>query len=151
MRKSFGVRPIQILLVEDNPGDARLTVEALKQGKVLNTMATVSDGEQAMAYLRRQGEYHDATRPDLILLDLNMPRKNGQEVLAEIKADATLKTIPVVVMTTSRADEDILASYQLNANCYVTKPVDTQKFADIVKSVEDFWLSIVTLPGMSVA
>ncbi len=140
-------RPVEILLVEDNPADVRLTQEALKEAKVSNNLAVVDDGEKAMAYLRREETYTDATVPDLILLDLNLPRKDGREVLAEIKADPRLRQIPVVVLTTSAAEEDILRSYDLHANCYVTKPVQFEQFVTIVKSIEDFWLTIVTLPG----
>lgn len=139
-------RPIEILLVEDNPGDVRLTVEGLKEGKVRNNLQVARDGVEALAYLRRQGEFVRAVRPDLILLDLNLPRKDGREVLADIKSDPDLKTIPVVVLTTSRAEQDVLRSYQLQANCYITKPVDLEQFINVVKSIEDFWLTIVTLP-----
>jgi two-component system, chemotaxis family, response regulator Rcp1 len=139
-------RPIDILLVEDNPGDARLTREALKEGKVENQLNVVSDGVEALAYLRRQGKYQEARRPDLILLDLNLPRMDGREVLREVKGDPNLKTIPIVVLTTSAADEDIARSYGLHANSYVTKPVDLDKFIAVVRSIEDFWLTIVTLP-----
>ena len=139
-------RPVEILLVEDNPGDVRLTVEALREGKVRNNLNVASDGVEALAYLRREGKHAKAARPDLILLDLNLPRKDGRQVLAEIKADDALKTIPVVILTTSKADEDILRSYNLHANCYVTKPVDLDQFITVVKSIEDFWLTIVALP-----
>jgi len=138
---------IEILLVEDSPSDAALTVEALKVGKVLNHLSQVSDGVEAMEFLRRQGEYKNAPRPDLIMLDLNLPRKDGREVLAELKTDPALKTIPVIVLTTSRSDKDILRSYELNANCYITKPVEFSKFIDVVRSIEQFWLSVVTLPA----
>lgn len=140
-------RPIEILLVEDNPGDVRLTIEGLNEGKVRNNLHVAKDGVEALAFLRREGKYADATRPDLVLLDLNLPRKDGREVLSEIKADAALKTIPVVVLTTSRAEQDVLHSYQLQANCYITKPVDLEQFITVVKSIEDFWLTIVTLPS----
>ena len=140
------VEPVEILLVEDSPGDARLTAEALKEGKVLHHMTVVPDGVEAMAYLRRQGRYGEARRPDLILLDLNLPKKDGREVLGEIKQDASLKKIPVVVLTTSAAEQDILRSYELHANCYITKPVDLEQFISVVRSVEDFWLTIVRLP-----
>lgn len=140
------VRPIDILLVEDNPGDVRLIREALRDGKLLNQLSTVEDGQQAMAFLRKQGSYAQASQPDLILLDLNLPRKDGREVLAEIKADPDLKRIPVVIVTSSQAEEDILRTYNLYANCYITKPVDLAKFVAVVKSVEDFWVSIVKLP-----
>jgi two-component system, chemotaxis family, response regulator Rcp1 len=139
-------RPAEILLVEDNPGDVRLTIEALRESKVANNLNVARDGVEALAYLRREGGYADAVRPDLILLDLNMPRKDGREVLAEIKAEPKLRTIPVVVLTTSRAEQDVLRSYELQANCYITKPVDLEQFITVVKSIENFWLTIVTLP-----
>jgi chemotaxis family two-component system response regulator Rcp1 len=137
---------IEILLVEDNPGDARLTIEALKEGRVLNHVSVVGDGEEALLFLRKEGQYSKAPRPDLILLDLNMPKKDGREVLAEIKADPKLKRIPVVVLTTSKADEDILQTYNLHANCYISKPVDLDQFLKIIKTIESFWLNIVRLP-----
>ena len=140
-------RPANILLVEDNPGDVRLTREALKEEKVLNNLNVVGDGVEAMAFLRREGKYADAARPDLILLDLNLPKKDGREVLEDIKSDPTLKLIPVVILTTSRAEEDILKAYDLHANCYVTKPVDLEQFITVVQSIEEFWLAIVTLPS----
>jgi chemotaxis family two-component system response regulator Rcp1 len=139
-------RPIDILLVEDNPGDVRLTIEALKEAKVLNKLTTVSDGVEALDYLKRRNKYTDATRPDLVLLDLNLPKKDGREVLAEIKSDSELKRIPVVILTTSKAETDILKAYNLHANCYVTKPVDLDQFLIVVKSIEDFWLTVVRLP-----
>jgi len=139
-------RPVEILLVEDNPGDVRLTIEALRDGKVHNNLNVARDGVEALAYLRREAPFTTAARPDLILLDLNLPRKDGREVLAEIKADAELKTIPVVVLTTSRAEQDVLRSYELQANCFVTKPVDLDQFIDVVKSIENFWLTVVRLP-----
>jgi CheY-like chemotaxis protein len=139
-------RPVEVLLVEDNPGDVRLTQEALKDGRVLVNLTVASDGVEAMDILNRRGGRENATRPDLILLDLNLPRKNGREVLEEIKADEDLKRIPVIVMTTSKAEQDIHKVYNLNANCYVTKPVDLDEFLDVVRSIEDFWLTIVTLP-----
>jgi CheY-like chemotaxis protein len=139
-------RPVEILLVEDNPGDVRLAVEALREGKVHVNMSVVNDGVEAMEFLRRQGPFAHAPRPDLILLDLNMPRKDGREVLAELKADDDLKRIPVVVLTTSKAEEDILKSYNLNANCYITKPVDLHQFIHVVRSVQEFWLTVVKLP-----
>ncbi len=142
-------QPVDILLVEDNPGDIRLTQEALRDGKLLNHLTAVSDGEQAIAFLRRQGNYAQASRPDLILLDLNLPRKDGREVLAEVKADPDLRRIPVVVVTSSRAEQDILKAYDLHTNCYVTKPVDLVKFVAVVKSIEDFWVHIVKLPPKS--
>ena len=141
--------PIEILLVEDNPGDVRLTVEGLKESKVRNNLHVARDGVEAMEFLRRTGPYSDAMRPDLILLDLNLPRMDGREVLAEVKSDAKLKTIPVVVLTTSRAEQDVLRSYELQANCYITKPVDLEQFITVVKSIEDFWLTVVTLPQHS--
>ncbi|MBI5017510.1 MAG: response regulator [Deltaproteobacteria bacterium] len=140
------LRPVEILLVEDNPGDVRLTREALKEGKICNNLHVVLDGVEALAYVRRQGPYAEAVKPDLILLDLNLPRKNGLEVLDELKADEDLRRIPVVVLTTSSAEKDVMASYNLHANCFVTKPVDMDQFITVVKSVEDFWFSIVKLP-----
>ncbi len=139
-------KPIEILLVDDSPSDTDLTVEALQEGKIRNHLSTVEDGVRAMQFLRREGEYAQAPRPDLILLDLNLPRKDGREVLAEIKADPDLKTIPVVIMTTSQAEKDVDQAYQLNANCYVTKPLDFLQFVALVRSIENFWLTIVTLP-----
>jgi chemotaxis family two-component system response regulator Rcp1 len=144
--RSGSCRPIEILLVEDNPGDVRLTKEALKEGKVMNVLNTVGDGEEALVYLRRQGPYARATRPDLILLDLNLPRKSGREVLAEIKEDPELKRIPVVILTVSEAEQDIIRSYNLHANCYITKPVNLEQFIEVVQSIEDFWLTVVMLP-----
>ena len=139
-------RPVEILLVEDNPGDERLTREALKEGKVYSNLHWVKDGVEAMEFLRRQGKFADAPRPDIILLDLNLPKKDGREVLQDIKNDNELKRIPVVVLTTSKAEEDVLRTYNLHANCYVTKPVDLEKFIVVVKSIDVFWLTIVTLP-----
>lgn len=139
-------KPITILIVEDNPGDVRLTIEALKDSKVRNNLSVVGDGEEALAFLRREGKYAHAPRPDLILLDLNLPKKDGREVLAEIKTDEQLRRIPVVILTTSQAEEDVLKAYNLYANCYVTKPVDLDQFIKVVKSIEDFWLTIVKLP-----
>jgi two-component system response regulator len=139
-------RAIQILLVEDSPSDAKLTIRAMKSAKIANEIRHVTDGVRALEFLRQQGEYAMAPRPDLILLDLNLPRKNGQEVLKELRNDPKLTTIPVVVLTTSHQEEDIVRSYQLHANCYVTKPVDFQKFLYIVKTIENFWLSVVELP-----
>jgi len=138
---------IKILLVEDNPGDARLTEEALKEGKVCNDLFHVIDGVEALEFLRKEGKFKDAVRPDLILLDLNMPRKDGRETLQEIKADPKLRRIPVVILTTSKAEEDIFRSYDLHANCYITKPVDLPRFFEVVKNIEDFWMSIVKLPS----
>lgn len=143
----MNTRPIEILLVEDNPGDVLLTKEGLREGKVHNNLNVVVDGEEAMAFLNREGSYADAPTPDLILLDLNLPRKDGREVLAEIKSDDRLKSIPVVILTTSEADEDIVRSYSLHANCYIKKPVDLAQFISIVKSIDDFWFSIVKLPS----
>lgn len=142
-------RAIEILLVEDNPGDVRLTIEGLKESKVRNNLHVASDGVEAMAFLRREGQHASAVRPDLILLDLNLPRMDGREVLAELKSDPKLKTIPVVVLTTSNAEQDVLRSYELQANCYITKPVDLEKFISVVKSIEDFWFTIVTLPQVT--
>lgn len=139
-------RPAQILLVEDNPGDVRLTREALKDSRVINELTVVSDGVEAMQYLRAEDQYRGAPRPDLILLDLNLPRKNGHEVLAEIKADDSLQHIPIVVLTTSQAESDVLRSYELAANCYVAKPIEFDAFAEAIRSIESFWFSIVTLP-----
>lgn len=139
-------KPIEILMVEDSAGDVRLTVEALKDAKILNHFSVARDGVEAMAFLRREGTYADSPRPDLILLDLNLPKKDGREVLAEVKADDLLKAIPVVVLTTSQAEKDIMRSYQLHANCYVTKPVDLDQFMTVVRSVESFWLTVVKLP-----
>ena len=139
-------KPVEILLVEDNLGDIRLTQEALRDGKVRNNLHVARDGIEAMEFLRRQGEHADAPRPDIVLLDLNMPRMDGREVLQEMRADPSLSVIPVVVLTTSKAEEDIMRSYQLHANCYITKPVDLDQFIKIVRSIEDFWLTVVRLP-----
>jgi len=136
----------EILLIEDNLGDIRLIKEAFKEGKIVNRISVVEDGEAAMAFLRGEDPYAGAARPDLILLDLNLPKKDGREVLAEIKADEDLKRIPVVILTTSQAEEDILRTYDLHANCYVTKPVDLEQFLTVVRSIEDYWLAIVKLP-----
>ena len=143
---SRGWQPIEILLVEDNPGDVRLTTEALKEQKLYNSLNVVSDGVEAMAFLRKEGQYAKVPRPDLILLDLNLPRKDGREVLKEIKSDDKLKSIPVVVLTVSKSDEDILKSYNLHANCYITKPVDLMQFMKVAKSVQEFWFTMVKLP-----
>jgi CheY-like chemotaxis protein len=140
-------RPIEILLVEDSPSDADLTKEALREGRVINNLRVVSDGEQALAYLRRQPPFSTAPRPDLILLDLNLPKRDGREVLEGIKSDNELKCIPVVVLTTSREESDVMAAYGRNANCYVTKPVDLDQFIDAIRSIDHFWLNIVTLPS----
>jgi len=138
--------PVEILLVEDNPGDVRLTKEALREGKVYNNLHWAKDGVEALEFLRRQGKHAKAPRPDIILLDLNLPKKDGREVLEIIKGDEQLKNIPVVVLTTSKAEEDVVRSYALHANCYVTKPVDLEKFIVVVKSIDRFWLTVVTLP-----
>jgi chemotaxis family two-component system response regulator Rcp1 len=138
--------PIEILLIEDNPGDVRLTQEAFKEGKVLNNLRVVKDGVEAMAFLRQETPYNNAPRPDMILLDLNLPKKDGREVLAEIKQDPILKRIPVVILTTSEAEQDIFKTYNLYANCYITKPVDLDQFVMVVKSIEAFWLTVVKLP-----
>jgi two-component system, chemotaxis family, response regulator Rcp1 len=147
MNHKINGSPVEILLVEDNPGDVRLTVEALKEAKVQNNLRVVSDGVEAIACLRREGQYADTKNPDLILLDLNLPKKDGRWVLAEIKEDPDLKRIPVVVLTTSKAEEDIYKTYNLHANCYITKPVGLDQFIDVIKCIEDFWLTIVKLPG----
>jgi chemotaxis family two-component system response regulator Rcp1 len=140
-------KPIEILLIEDSPSDAALTIEALKAGKIANRLSHVEDGVEAMDFLRRRGKYADAARPDLIMLDLNLPRMDGRDDLAKKKHDPDLKIIPIIVLTTSRSDKDILQSYQLNANCYITKPVDFDHFIEVVKSIENFWLTVVTLPA----
>ncbi len=139
-------RIMEILLVEDNPGDARLAAEAFKEGRVQTHLHVVQDGIEAMSFLRRQGPYEVAPRPDLVLLDLNLPRKDGREVLAEIKQDSALRRIPVIVLTTSQAESDVTRSYDLHANCYIVKPVDFDRFIDVVKGIEDFWCSLVKLP-----
>lgn len=141
------VRPIELLLVEDSEPDVRLTKEALNEAKVKNRLWVVEDGVEAMEFLRREGNYPDAPRPDLILLDLNLPRKDGRQVLKELKADDSLKRIPVVILTTSKSEEDVLKAYDLHANCYISKPVDFNRFMEVVKSVEDFWLTVVRLPN----
>lgn len=137
---------IHILLVEDNPGDIRLTKEVLKEGKIRNDLSVVTDGEEALLFLKKVGKYKDAKSPDIILLDLNLPKKDGRQVLAEIKTDPTLMLIPVIVLTTSSAEKDILNMYAIHANCYITKPVDFDQFINVVRSIENFWLSIVKLP-----
>ena len=139
-------KPVEILLVEDNPGDVRLAKEALKDARVLNNLRIAKDGQEALDFLHREGNYTGAPHPDLILLDLNLPKKDGREVLAEIKTDKDLKRIPVVVLTTSKAEEDILRSYDLQANCYITKPVDLDEFIKVITSIKNFWLTIVKLP-----
>jgi CheY-like chemotaxis protein len=146
MEQKKGERPVHILLVEDNLGDVRLTKEAMKDAKVSNKIDVVADGEEALAFLHRKGKHAHAERPDVILLDLNLPRKTGLEVLKEIKEDPGLRRIPVVVITTSRAEQDIVRSYDLHANCYITKPVDLAQFLQVVRSIDDFWLAIVKLP-----
>ncbi len=140
------LEPVDILLVEDNPGDVRLTIEVLRDGKVSNRLNVAPDGVEAMNYLRRRGGHSKARRPDLVLLDLNLPRKDGREVLAEIKTDPMLKRIPVVVLTTSSAEKDVVRSYDLQANCYITKPVDYAQFVNAVRQIQDFWLKLVKLP-----
>jgi two-component system, chemotaxis family, response regulator Rcp1 len=147
MTKKLVGEMVDILLVEDNEGDARLAKEALRDSKIRNTLHHVTDGEEAMAFLRKEGNYSLVPRPDLILLDLNLPKKDGRQVLAEIKNDENLKRIPVVILTVSSAEEDILKSYNLHANCYITKPLDIDQFMKVVRSVEDFWLTIVKLPN----
>ena len=142
-------RAIEILLVDDNPGDVRLAREAMRDAKVWNKISDVRDGEEAMDYLNKRGQYSDRSTPDLVILDLNMPRKDGREVLAEMRADERFKHIPVVILTTSAAEEDVLKSYGLHANCYVVKPLDLDRFIEVVKSVEDFWLCMVKLPGVA--
>jgi chemotaxis family two-component system response regulator Rcp1 len=141
------MRPVDILLVEDSPSDVRLTREALKEAKVLNTLHVVGDGMAALAFLHKEGQYAESPTPDLILLDLNLPKKDGREVLADVKQDEKLRRIPVVVLTTSRAEEDIVRTYNLHANAYVTKPVDLGQFLSVVRSLEEFWLAVVTLPS----
>jgi two-component system, chemotaxis family, response regulator Rcp1 len=139
-------KPIELLLVEDSEPDVRLTMEALHEAKVKNRLWVVEDGVEAMAFLRQEGRHAQAPRPDLILLDLNLPRKDGRQVLKEIKGDESLKRIPVVVLTTSKSEEDVLRVYDLHANCYINKPVDFNRFMEVVKSIENFWLTVVTLP-----
>ncbi len=141
------IRPIEILLVEDSPSDVRLTLKVLNQAKVANRVSHVEDGVEALEFLRHEGKYKDSPRPDLILLDLNLPRKDGREVLEELKNDPEFATIPVVVLTTSKAEQDILRSYELRANCYITKPVDFPGLLDVIQSIEKFWLAVVSLPG----
>jgi CheY-like chemotaxis protein len=139
-------RPVQVLLVEDSPSDAAMTIEAMHEGRIVNQVHVATDGEMAMAFLRRQGPFAEAPRPDLILLDLNLPRMDGREVLREVKDDPILKTIPVIVLTTSAAEEDIIKSYELHANAYITKPVAFEAFLAAVRGIEDFWLALVHLP-----
>ncbi len=147
MSENQMVKSIEILLVEDNPGDTDLIREGLENSKIHNRLHVVEDGEKALAYLRKEAPYANASRPDLILLDLNLPRKDGREVLAEIKEDKYLKRIPVIILTTSKAEEDIIRTYNLHANCYISKPIDVGQFLNVVKSIENFWLSIVILPS----
>ncbi len=144
MKNKF--KAVEILLIEDNPGDVRLTVEALKESKIINNLNVVDDGIEALSYLQKEGIYKDKPRPDLIILDLNLPKKDGREVLGEIKSEDSLKQIPIAILTTSEAVEDIIKSYELHANCYITKPVNMEQFVKVVKSVGDFWFSIVMLP-----
>jgi CheY-like chemotaxis protein len=139
---------VEILLIEDNPGDARLTQEALKDGKVKNNLHIVYDGEEATDFLFKRNQHKNAPRPDLILLDLNLPKKNGQEVLAEIKADESLRSIPVIILTISKQEQDIIRSYNLHANCFIIKPIDLNQFFEVIKSIEDFWLTLVKLPRL---
>ena len=146
MNNGVRLKPIEILMVEDSPTDVLITEEALEQAKVRNHLHVVEDGVQAMAFLHQEDPYTQVPRPDLILLDLNLPRKDGREVLAEIKADEHLKTIPVVILTTSRAEEDVLKAYGLHANCYISKPVDFTRFMEVVRAIESFWFTVVTLP-----
>lgn len=146
VERNEGSGPVEILLVEDNPGDMRLTQEALKEGKVYSNLHWARDGVEALEFLRNQGKHVKAPRPDIILLDLNLPKKDGREVLSVIKNDEQLKNIPVVILTTSKAEEDVVRSYNLHANCYVTKPVDLEKFISVVHAIDRFWLTIVTLP-----
>jgi chemotaxis family two-component system response regulator Rcp1 len=147
MKQQDNSKVVDILLVEDNEGDARLALEAMRDSKIRNKMHHVTDGEEAMAFLRKEGKYANVPRPDLVLLDLNLPKKDGRQVLAEIKNDDELKRIPVVILTVSSAEEDILKTYNLHANCYITKPIDLSQFMKVVRSVEDFWLTIVKLPN----
>ncbi len=146
MRRSQGGRAVEILLVEDNPADVRLTIEVFKDSRITNHISVVTDGEEALAFLRKKGKYVDEPRPDLVLLDLNLPKKDGREVLGEIKAAPELKTIPVIVLTTSDADQDVWKAYDSGVNSYITKPVDLEQFIGICRSIEDFWLTIVKLP-----
>lgn len=149
MPVEVSAKPIEILMVEDSPSDALIAKEALEYSKVLNKLHIIENGEDAMLFLRQQGKYSDAPRPGLILLDLNIPRKDGQEVLKEIKEDKNLRTIPVVILSTSKSEEDVLRSYGHHANCYITKPVEFSKFVEVVHSIREFWFSVVTLPAES--
>jgi len=144
---SISVRPIQILLVEDSPSDAQLTLAALKMAKVVNQVSHVEDGVEAMEFLRQEGKYAQSQRPDLILLDLNLPRKDGREVLEEMKGNPDFQLIPVVILTTSQAEQDIIRSYKYHANCYITKPVNFERFLEVVQAIENFWLTVVALPS----
>ncbi len=144
--ESYG-RPVNVLIVEDNPGDVRLTLEALKEGKIRNNVSVATDGVEALEFLRREGKFSESPRPDMILLDLNLPRKDGREVLEEIKKDPVLRRIPVIVLTTSTAEADVFRTYDLHANCYITKPVDMDQFIHVVQTIEDFWFTIVKLSG----
>ena len=146
MKQASGTKQVEILLVEDNPADVRLIREALKESKILNNLSVVEDGVEAMDFLRKKGKYASSVRPDLILLDLNLPRKNGREVLAEVKSDEKLKRIPVVIMTVSDDEKDILISYNSHANCYIKKPLDFDQFNQVVQAIENFWFTIVCLP-----
>ncbi|HWY37632.1 MAG TPA: response regulator [Bacteroidia bacterium] len=146
MNEANTAKPVDILLVEDNPGDIRLTREALKDGRLQNTLSVVMDGEEAILYLKKKGPYKDSNTPDIILLDLNLPKKDGREVLAEIKSDTALKCIPVIILTTSSAQQDIHTTYSHHANCYIMKPVDFNQFITVIRTIEDFWLTIVRLP-----
>ena len=146
MSKNSLGRDIEILLVEDNPGDVRLTQEALKEGKVKNKLHIAMDGLEALDFLKRNGKFSKSPKPDLILLDLNLPKKDGREVLREIKNDKNLRRIPVVILTTSKADEDVINTYNLHANAYITKPVDLDQFINVIKTIDEFWLTIVKLP-----
>ena len=148
MNNTYDGKPIEILLVEDNPGDVRLTQEALQESKVINTLHTAADGVQALEFLKQEGKFADAVRPDIILLDLNLPRMDGRELLAIIKSDPEFRRIPVVILTTSKAEEDIIETYDLHANCFITKPVDLDQFFVVVQSIEEFWFSIVKLPAI---
>jgi CheY-like chemotaxis protein len=141
------VRPIEVLLVEDDEGDVLVTREALDEGKVVNRLNVVGDGVEAMAYLRRSGKYADAARPDLVLLDLNLPKRDGRQVLEDVKSDPDLRRIPIVVLTTSEAEEDVLRSYDLHANAYVTKPVDFDRFVEVIQQIDEFFISVVRLPA----
>ncbi|MDD5712673.1 MAG: response regulator [Smithellaceae bacterium] len=146
MNDEMFAKTVDILLVEDNPGDIRLTQEALKDAKIKNNLFVVMDGVEAIQFLKKQGKYRDMPRPDLVLLDLNLPKKDGREVLSEIKEDPALKTIPIVILTISKAEEDVIRAYNLHANCYISKPVNLDRFIDVVRAIDDFWLTIVKLP-----